>query len=178
MDRRGNRVVFVAHCILNQNAVVYGLASREGIVKEIVDLLYEKGIGLVQMPCPELSYAGSLRFWQSREQYDSVGFRRHCRLLAELQADLALELERGGCRVLAVIGIKGSPSCGVSETFSANWRGDPRRAEPGAKVRREGVFIEELEKAFRSRGLAPAFVDVDHRELEESIERLEEVLEA
>jgi len=172
VDRRGYKVAFVAHCILNQNAVVHGLASAEGIVKEIVDFFYERGVGLVQLPCPELGYAGSMRFWQSREQYESVGFRRYCRRLAEDQADLALELERGGCRVLAVVGIRGSPSCGVSETYSANWRGDPRRAEPGTKVGREGVFMEELKRAFESRGLRPAFVDVDHEEVGKSIKTL------
>ena len=35
------------------------------------------------MPCPELAFAGTRRFWAVREQYDTPVYRAHCRRLAE-----------------------------------------------------------------------------------------------
>ena len=67
------------------------------------------------MPCPELGFGGTRRFWAVREQYDTPAYRAHCRRLAEpvaaqVRADLA-----AGARVV-IIGIDGSPSMGVELT--------------------------------------------------------------
>ena len=40
-DFRSKKVAIVANCILNQNSKVIGFAKYKGMVKEIVDLLYE-----------------------------------------------------------------------------------------------------------------------------------------
>lgn len=52
-DERSQKVVFVSHCILNENTRYLGGAFRKGCVDEVVDRLRAMEVGIVQMPCPE-----------------------------------------------------------------------------------------------------------------------------
>ncbi len=152
MDQRSGKVIFLAHCILNQNSVVLGLARRPAAFKEVVTYLMEQGIGIIQMKCPETTYAGLLRFQQSVEQYSNPFFREHCRRIAAETVKLAEEYLRCGYKVLGIVGIRGSPSCGVTITTSANYGGPPERKDE-MKIQKPGVFIEELSKLIASKGL-------------------------
>ena len=51
-DARGGRVVFLSHCLLNQNVRYLGGAGRAGGVSEVVDGYLGRGIGICQLPCP------------------------------------------------------------------------------------------------------------------------------
>ncbi|WP_280878685.1 hypothetical protein [Streptomyces pseudovenezuelae] len=118
------------------------------------------------MPCPEFTFAGPDRWWQSKEQYDTPTYREHCRELARAVVDemvvnplavdpSAVDPSAPGTEVV-VIGIDGSPSSGVDLVTSApGWRGEPGRADAWTVVPGRGVWIEELEAEFRSRGLRP-----------------------
>src|SRR5258708_22097408 len=75
-------VAFVAHCLLNQNAKVYGGARCPGIYSPLVQVLREQGWRMEQLPCPELAFTGLNRFSAVREQYDTAAYHRHCRRLA------------------------------------------------------------------------------------------------
>ena len=175
-DARSGKVVFVAHCVLNQNAVAPGLAVKPGALGEVVAALNELGFGIVQLPCPETLFAGLMRWWQTREQYESVGYRKFCKSLARSVADLAEEFERCGVRVVAVVGMKGSPSCSASEV-SYGWRGgDPKRAGERKRAPGFGVFMQELRGELESRGITPLFLDVDRKRLAESVEKLRKTL--
>ena len=52
-DDRSKRVVFVSHCLLNENTRYLGGAFCPGTVAQLVDELLEQGVGMCQMPCPE-----------------------------------------------------------------------------------------------------------------------------
>jgi predicted secreted protein len=139
-------VCYLAHCLLNANAKVDGGARCEGISTPVVSLLREHGATIRQMPCPELAFGGTRRFWAVREQYDTPVFRAHCRRLAtpvaaQIRADLA-----AGARVL-VIGIDGSPTMGVQLTAaSEEWGGRPDkpRDEDYPVTPGTGLFTEAL----------------------------------
>ena len=61
-DERSGRVVFVSHCLLNQNTRYLGGAFRPGAVHEVVDPYLQDGTGICQMPCPEqLAWGGVLK---------------------------------------------------------------------------------------------------------------------
>ena len=115
-DKRSRKIVIVAHCILNQNSRVQGIAHYAGMINEIIDVIRKNEVGIIQMPCPELTYAGLLRPSQTKEQYDTPAFRRHCRQIASSTADQVEEYVRNGFKVLAILGVEGSPTCGVEET--------------------------------------------------------------
>jgi hypothetical protein len=52
-DARGHQVVFVSHCLLNQNTRYLGGATCSGVVTAAVMPFVDDGVGIVQMPCPE-----------------------------------------------------------------------------------------------------------------------------
>lgn len=153
------KVAFVAHCLLNQNAKVDEFAWYPGVVKPVVDLLKEFGYKLQQLPCPEMTFLGVNRWWQTKDQYDTAGYRRHCRFLAKPVADLIESYVRSGARVI-LIGLDGSPSSGVRQTGrnlegGRVWGGRPEGSvEDFVGVPGKGVWMEELEKELNERGLS------------------------
>jgi predicted secreted protein len=178
-DRRGKRVVFLSHCILNENTRYLGGACRQGCVREILQQCLDKGIGIVQMPCPEqAAWGGVLK----RRLLALYGAKRVPRALLpialrytrfvyrRLARSVAAQLEdyvASGFSVLGIVGIDGSPSCGVRKTLDL--RGAMRtilRLEPNtisveqqnSLVRSNaqsgrGIFVEELERDLKRRGL-------------------------
>jgi hypothetical protein len=52
-DERSKRVIFVSHCLLNENTRYLGGAFRSGCVDELVDAFQQQGLGIYQMRCPE-----------------------------------------------------------------------------------------------------------------------------
>jgi predicted secreted protein len=148
------RVALISHCLGNQNAKVDEYAAFPGVVTPVVKVLRELGYVIQQMPCPELTLLGPKRWWQVREQYDSPGFRRHCRFLANSVADVLEARIEPGVQDVVVLGIDGSPSSGVSftSTSGGSWGGRPEKIG-FAFVPGKGVWIEELERVLAQRGL-------------------------
>lgn len=52
-DSRSKQVVFLSHCILNENTRYLGGACRGSCIREIVEQCLDNNWGIVQMPCPE-----------------------------------------------------------------------------------------------------------------------------
>jgi len=141
------------------------------MVTSLVEFLARQGYGLVQLPCPEALYLGMRRWWMSKEQYDTESYREFSRRLLEPYVKLLAELARDGCTYV-VLGVRGSPSCAAETTTSnPSWSGEPRadKHPPSAKVSGRGVFMEELLRMLKERGLPHplAVLDVDHREVSE-----------
>ena len=59
-DERSDRVVFLSHCLLNQNTRYPGGAFRAGAVMEVVEPYLRDGAGICQMPCPEQAAWGGV----------------------------------------------------------------------------------------------------------------------
>ncbi|HEX3072533.1 MAG TPA: hypothetical protein VHP30_02865, partial [Ignavibacteriales bacterium] len=57
-DKRSKKIIFLSHCILNQNAKPDKWALYPGAITGVIELLMKEGIGIVQMSCPELLYLG------------------------------------------------------------------------------------------------------------------------
>lgn len=152
-DGRGGKLVLVAHCVLNQNSRVAGLAERSGVVDEIVEVLMRYDCGVVQMPCPELVYAGLSRQPKTKEQYDDLKFRRFCKKIASELAEQVLEYKRHGVKLEAVVGVDGSPSCGVNEVT--------------------GILVEELRLALDKVGVSAPFIGISYKRLKEDAQKLE-----
>ncbi len=177
-DARGGKVIIVAHCLLNQNSRVYGAAKQAALVREVVELAYSRGVGLLQMPCPELLYAGYRRFWSVKEQYDNPGYRRFCRKLSRQVADYVEEYLKNRVKVVGVVGVAGSPSCGALTTASSSeWMGDPRKASSSTRVGGMGVFINELVKELEARGIKLEFTEYDYRDSSKSLGLLNKLLD-
>ena len=134
-DLRSRRVIFVAHCLLNQNTRYLGGARRGGAIREIVESCLEHDIGIVQLPCPEqhawggvlkrrllLFYGseGKLRYRLRRVLFPLFLWytRRIYRKLARRTADEILDYQKAGFAVLGIIGVDASPTCGVKQSLA------------------------------------------------------------
>lgn len=132
VDGRSRRVVVLSHCLLNQNTRYPGGAACPGAVPAALQPYLDDGAGLVQMPCPEQRSWGGVRrppmLWALAhrratalaplvlpviERYLRWRYARLARTVARDVADAAGD----GVDVVAVVGVAGSPSCGVRTTM-------------------------------------------------------------
>jgi len=172
-DKRSRRIALVAHCILNQNSRVLGLAERSSVIREIAEFLMHNEMGIIQISCPELTYAGILRQPQTKDQIDNVMFRRHCRKIVEEIVDQVQEYERCGIKVELVIGVDGSPSCGVNETS----KGKTCKSRLKNKKRKgSGILMEELRSALNERRISAPFYGIRYERLKEDVAKLERMI--
>ena len=152
-DRRGRKLVVLAHCILNQNAKLDRCAHCPGAVSELVDLLLSNGIGMVQMDCPEMLHLGLDRQADpaTRPSVAAEDTRIARRMqepaaqaiIARIAEDVVRQIadyRDHGFSVIGILGINGSPSCGVETT----WRDD---GEPPGHGELTQAIAARLEKS-------------------------------
>lgn len=154
----------LAHCILNANAKVAGIAQTPGAIPVIVEGLLRDGVGIVQLPCPEQTYGGCRRWGMTREQYDLPKYRRHCRALLEDVVDQMEDYLRNDYEVLGIVGVDGSPSCGVDRTCVGYSGGEMASMQPLPEcliVEGRGVFLECLMSMLQDRGVSIPAVGID-----------------
>jgi predicted secreted protein len=166
-DARSRKIAIVCHCILNANSKVEGLALYAGI-HPLVAKLAEHGIGVIQMPCAEMTALGMRRWGQTREQYEGIPFVEHCRTLSEETLALVKEYQRCGYQIVGVVGVDGSPTCGVTTSAVGEWGGEYSPEEWSGVVKdvsaapRPGVHIEQLMELLEPLGIT--FTAIDERE--------------
>jgi predicted secreted protein len=179
-DERGRRVIFVAHCLLNENTRYLGGARRAGAVSEVVRPILDQGIGIVQLPCPEQhAWGGVLKrrlllFYGSegKLRYRLRGIllpimlwytRRIYRRLARQTAKQICDYQRSGIEVVGIVGVDASPSCGVFKSLDMRDALEKAaRLDPSTATTREANLIV-LETAVPGRGL---FAELLENELE------------
>ena len=145
-DARSKRLLLVAHCVLNQNAKLDRCAFYPGAIREAAQTVLDSGVGVIQMPCPEMLCFGldrqtDLNAQPSVEAEDTriairlsePAYRRMMQEMVEQLLFQILEYRKHGFEVLGVLGINGSPSCAVEQTWVAD-----------APQEGSGVFIEIL----------------------------------
>jgi uncharacterized protein YbbK (DUF523 family) len=133
-DSRTKKVVFLSHCILNENTRYLGGAGRGGCVREIVEQCLAADIGMVQMPCPEQLAWGGVSKRLLLRAYGTSGtlpFRLRRLILplviaytrfvyrrtAQRTAKQIEDYLDSGYTMVGVVGVDGSPSCGVGKTL-------------------------------------------------------------
>lgn len=154
---RSKRIVFVSHCVLNQNAVVYPFARAKGAYKDIVKELIDSDVGIHQLPCPECSHLGLKRKPMTKDEYDSEDYRKLNRKLASDAVKEMKEYLSNGCEIAGIIGINESPTCGIE--------GEP------------GIFMEEFYLLLNHAGIVVNMIDVpaDYHDDTKSSEFIDEV---
>lgn len=154
-DVRSKKVIFVAHCLLNQNAISDGTAVHPAAFKDIINLFIDNDIGIIQLPCPELCCLGldrgniygadspvTVENTRIRREMEKEETQIKLKSLVDctmLQID---EYVKHGFEIKGIVGANRSPNCGV-ETTSDN----------DVEISGMGVFMETLYKEISSRGL-------------------------
>lgn len=138
-DQRSRKVIFISHCLINQNSKVKGFATFPGMVTPLVKLLEMNGAGIVQIQCPEERELGIGRPVgdDSKQGYDTPNYRKICSDIAEEMINRIKDYQKNGYKVACILGVDGSPSCGVNVTPVR--RGSKVVLSPGM-----GVFFEVL----------------------------------
>lgn len=111
---RSKNIIYISHCILNQNTVVEPLARSTGGYNKIIKKILDSGIGIEQLRCPEMIYAGMNRKPMTKEEYDTEEFNEICTKLASKVKKEVKHFEKNGYNILGVIGIKDSPTCAIT----------------------------------------------------------------
>lgn len=153
-DGRSKRVIFVAHCLLNQNAISDGTANHPAAHKEEIARILGADVGIVQMPCPELLCLGLDRGnvngaaspvvvenTRIRAELDKRG--PQIEQLAKLVVEQIAQYKLHKFHIAGIVGMNRSPSCGVEST-----------SRDGCEVPGHGVFMAELARQMKERGLA------------------------
>ena len=178
-DNRSKTIIVVAHCLLNQNSISDGTADFPSQFRALIDLIMTHNIGLIQLPCPELTCLGLDRQdrlggtrpllqenSRIRNLLSEPGNVEQLRHKAEEVAAHLQEYDSYGFKILGVVGINRSPSCGVETT-----------SEDGHEVAGQGVFMELLAEALQRRGQTLKMVGVKTSESQESVRKLQQLIE-
>ena len=169
---RSRKMVVISHCLLNMNAKVEGLALDRGCAKKIIYHLIEQDYGMIQLPCVELDMCGINRWGQVKNQLNHPHFRSRCE---ELLRPVVFQIEdylASGYQVAAVIGVDGSPTCGVNRTCVGAWSGEIgeqyHTMEKGATcrmVQEAGVMMDVLKEMLKNRNINIPFTAIDEENL-------------
>lgn len=170
-DARSKKIVLVAHCILNQNAISDGTVDFPGTNEEIVKLLLQSKVGILQMPCPELNCLGLDRgdvhggerpvIVENSRIRNALRTTPAARVLKTLVDQLVFQIEeymRNGFDILGIVGINRSPSCGVNTT-----------SMDSQEVQGEGVFIKTLNEELARRGIEIKMIGIKDSETEKAM---------
>ena len=164
------KIIVVSHCVLNQNAVVHGLERAKGAFPLVEEIL-KRGIGIIQLPCPEFLYLGSNRPSMNKVEYEKTeGYTEHCRRILESVFWQLEEYQKNGYSYIGVLGIQESPSCSLS-------------SPPGILMEK---YMEEMERRNWTQACFEVPVFYDEEEKDEKWEKykarftafIEEKLEA
>jgi len=169
-DARGRRFVAVIECILNQNARDDGAACSPAMNFRLLELCHTHGVGVLQMPCPEIHALGFARQRAPGENIRAALNTETCiERCAALAHDVTERIEvylAQGYELVAILGGNPeSPGCAIHH-------GSDGLCECS------GLFMRQLQAEFRQRGRDPRFLAIrDHApELHqidlESLERL------
>ncbi|MCI1934336.1 MAG: hypothetical protein LKJ31_04430 [Atopobiaceae bacterium] len=162
------KVLLVAHCILNisSKVILYNEEEKraeESLRRRFLQTAISDGVQLLQLPCPEFTLYGANRWGHVSDQFDNPFFRSHCRrqlepIMQQVEEYLA-HPER--FEVLGLLGVDGSPSCGVDYTCRGKWYGSfegrhdlPKALQSAHCVKGHGIMIDEFSHMLQERGLS------------------------
>ena len=165
---RSKKVIFVSHCILNQNARAVGREKAAGAIRELVELLSDAGVGIVQIPCPQMEFGNSSihRKAKKKDAIDTRSYRNACRkmstgILKQVESYLAKNYT-----VVGVLGVEFSPVCGVHQISNGS------RNVPG-----KGIFFEEFEQEMRKKRFQVPVIGVNLNNMFSTVEKLQSLID-
>ena len=160
------KILVVSHCLLNTASKVKrfkeeSIRAEEALRQDILKEAIGSGIQILQLPCPEFTMYGPCRWGHTWEQFDNIFYRSKCR---ELLEPVILQLKEYAShpeefQVIGVLGIDGSPSCGVKYTCRGEWGGEFSGREIDGVLKTvhlaegKGVLMEVLTEMLRENGL-------------------------
>ncbi|ASJ06028.1 DUF523 domain-containing protein [Thermococcus pacificus] len=188
-------ILVIAPCLLSPFYVYRGPKEKEyetaKRLRELLGKLDDEWQVLVY-PCPEFELIGWPRAPASREVYEKLGMRERAKVIADFVGRVLTEEKP---EKVVFVGVKGSPTCGVFHTSSSDPEKYPYMAmqeffylgkeerlkrskelvgEQGFRlVEIPGILFEILMARFPE----GVYVEFDKGDIEESLNRLANILE-
>ena len=179
-DARSKKIILVAHCILNQNAKIDRCARYPGASREVTQALLDAGVGLIQIPCPELQYLGLDRQVEKDKETtiesedDRVALLMNKTvpkvLCGKISYDLIYQIKQyqlNGFTVVGMLGVNGSPTCGVETTWTE-----------GKETDGSGIFVKIFKEECADQGVKIPIRGIKAQEPREALNTLQELLNA
>ena len=172
-------IVLLSHCLLNPFSKVKDEQEPED-TSALIEWLLKNQIGIIQLKRAETEIYGLKRWGHVREQFDTSHYRSVSRSLLAKTVDEVKEYMNNGYRLLAVIGIDGSPSCGIHCSCSSKrWGGEISLIKDLEAVKQidycafPGIFMEELQQLFKQNAVKTSFLAYKSHSIDALIEALQ-----
>lgn len=154
-ENEKQKILIVSHCFLNDAAKLRNqeenAQAEERLSKRVfLKKMLTDGVELIQLPCPEFLLYGSNRWGHAASQFDTPYFRKEARAML---TPIILQLQEyakypNRFEILGILGIDGSPSCGVNYTYDGDWGGEltngtdlKNTLNNLKKVQKPGIFM-------------------------------------
>lgn len=160
--KRSKKIVVLSHCILNVHSLEDNLAIYPGLEEEVLQILIKKGVGIYQIPCPEMELSGIFRKALPKEAYDHPKVRKMYKHMAKNIVSTLEWYVKKGYSISAVIGAEGSPTCGIDKVgkWKDNVKGKREFPKDIEFVSGEGVFMEEFKAALKKINVHPEWIGI------------------
>ena len=173
--KRDKTIIVTCHCILNCNSKVEGLSEFKGSI-DLAKSFMDKGMGIIQLPCPEMILYGIKRWGHAREKFDNMFYRKEAKKMLMPYIAQFEGYIKSGYDIKGIIAIDGSPSCGFNKTCSSyKWYGElsgcsnlNEKIDDIALVDGRGIFMEVLINLLDEYGLEIPVYGLNESNLKES----------
>lgn len=169
------KILFVSHCFLNDGAKLKNqnqleMEKERKDKREFLKKILDAGVELIQLPCPEFVLYGANRWGHAASQFDTAFFRKESRKMLE---PFVLQMEEYRSyperfEIIGIVGIDGSPSCGVTFTYDGEWGGEfsgnEKLSDTLASLKKEeksGIFIKVLKEMLVEKGYEISFYSLE-----------------
>lgn len=176
MSKKDKKIILVAQCLINPYCRVHVLGQNFPLSHELMDYLMKSRVGIIQYLCPETTAMGLQRNPQGRQQYDNMFFRDHCKDLLQTPFLMVEEFLRNGYRLVAYIGLRNSPTCGIHWGKHKVNRYKTESPMPVDKPSAEdpvlmGIMAEILSEKFNALNMDVPFLELPIQQPPESEQR-------
>lgn len=176
-----HKIFVVSHCFLNEGSKLKNQNPSDQIQerrrkREFLTRFLSQDIGIIQLPCPEQIIYGCNRWGHAASQFNTPHFRKESRRMLEDIVGQLVEYYSFPDRfqVMGIVGINGSPSCGINFTYDGQWGGELGKNQDISallsslkKVDKAGVFMEVLREMLLERNLYIPFYSLETLNYEE-----------
>ena len=169
------RILLISHCFLNdaaklRNQNAASISKERDLKRAFIKQMLSQDVELIQLPCPEFLIYGSNRWRHVSNQFNTPHFREESR---KMLTPFIMQLEEycaypDRYEVLGILGIDGSPSCGVNYTCEGEWGGDfmgiqnpSSMAASSKKVPKQGIFMDILKEMLHEKHLPVRLYSLD-----------------
>lgn len=152
--KRTNRIVLIPHCYFNQNSVVKNEARNQKSFFELLNNHFGDEISYIQMECPEFNVFKDNRKGVGKNDLFIEKYQEFSNEYALKLVDMIKDYKSQNVVIDTVVGIKGSPSCGVTKTCINN-------NGIFSEINDQGMFMEVLKNVFIENNLKIKFIELD-----------------